>query len=61
MTSSFFLSGKFSQHPLENYFGKQRMCGGYSELALNCATLILIMSVFFSGLFGNCCIVYCNR
>lgn len=27
----FILSGKFSQDPLENFFGKQRMRGGYSD------------------------------
>lgn len=27
----FVLSGKFCQDPLENFFGKQRMRGGYSD------------------------------
>ena len=56
----FVLSGKFCQDPLENFFGKQRMRGGYSDnptvrsFTYGTSSLRVQGSVALNPVRGNC-------
>lgn len=59
-SSSFLLSEKISQDPLEHYFGKQRACGGRNEhpnlhqCVKNAPALRMQRSFVLDPVRGNC-------